>query len=78
MISCRIKERITIRSAKLNIELYRSLNSMLITKKSTSKKILDILFPGRYKSIKSGGNLNPKKIVKRTKLSHKELLTKTP
>jgi hypothetical protein len=61
MISCRIKERITIRSAKLNIELYRSLSSMLITKRSTSKKILDILFPERYKSIRSGGNLNPKK-----------------
>jgi hypothetical protein len=46
MISCRIKERITIRSAKLNIELCRSLNGMLITKRSTSKKILDILFLG--------------------------------
>jgi hypothetical protein len=76
-IARRIRKRITIRSAKLDIELHRSLNSAFITKSSTSKEILDILFLGDIKSITSGGNLNPKKVAKRTKISHKKLLTKT-
>jgi hypothetical protein len=67
----------TIRSTKLDIELHRSLNSALITKSSTSKEILDILFLGDIISMRSGGNLNPKKIAKRTKISHEELLAKT-
>jgi predicted RNA-binding protein YlxR (DUF448 family) len=76
-ISRGIRKRVTIRSTKLDIELHRSLNSALITKSSTSKKILDILFLGDIKAIRSGGNLNPKKVAKRTKISHRELLTKT-
>jgi hypothetical protein len=75
-IACRIRERITIRSAKLDIELHRSLNNMLITKSSTSKKILDVFFLGDIKTIRSGGNLNPKKVAKRTKISHKKILMK--
>jgi hypothetical protein len=62
---------------KLDIELQRSLKSALITKNSTSKEILNIFFLGDMKAIRSGGNLNPKKVAKRTKISHKELLTKT-
>jgi hypothetical protein len=77
MIMCRVRERITITSTKLDIELHRSLNSALIPKSSTSKKILDILFLGDRKTIRSGGNLNPKKVAKRTKISHKKLVTKT-
>jgi hypothetical protein len=46
------------------------------TKSSTSKEILDILFLGDIKAIRSGGNLNPKKVAKRTKISHEELLAK--
>jgi hypothetical protein len=69
--------RITIKSMKLDIELHRSLHSALITKSSTSKEILDILFLGYIKSIRSGGNLNPKKVEKGTKIGHKKLLTKT-
>jgi hypothetical protein len=76
-IVCQIRERITIRSAKLDIKLHRSLNSTLIPKSSTSKEILDILFLGDIKSIRSGGNLNPKKVAKMTKISHKKMLTKT-
>jgi hypothetical protein len=38
---------------------------------------MDILFLGDIKSIRSGGNLDPKKVAKRTKISHKKLLTKT-
>jgi hypothetical protein len=76
-ISRRIRKRVTIRSTKLDIELHRSLNSALITKSITSKKILDILFLRDIKAIRSGENLNPKKVAKRTKISHKELLVKT-
>jgi hypothetical protein len=63
-------------NTKLDIELYRSLNNALITKSSTSKKILDVLFLGDIKTIRIGGNLNPKKVSKRTKISHKKILTK--
>jgi hypothetical protein len=76
-ITCRVKKRITITSTKLDIELHRSLNSALIPKSSTSKKILDILFLRDRKTIRSGGNLNPKKVAERTKISHKKLVTKT-
>src|SRR3954468_22408476 len=76
-ITCRIRNKITISRLKLNIKLHRSLNSALIPKSSTSKKILNILFLRDVKAIRSGGNLNPKKVSKRTKISHKELITKT-
>jgi hypothetical protein len=68
-ITRRIRKRITISRTKLNIKLHRSLNSALIPKSSTSKKILNILFLGDRKAIRSGGNLNPKKVAKRTKIS---------
>jgi hypothetical protein len=76
-ITCRVRETITITSTKLDIELHRSLNSALIPKSSTSKKILDILFLGDRKTIKSGGNHNPKKVAEMTKINHKKLVTKT-
>jgi hypothetical protein len=76
-ITCRVRKRITITGTKLDIELHRSLNSALIPKSSTSKKILNILFLRDIKTIRSGGNLNPKKVTKRTKISHKKLITKT-
>jgi hypothetical protein len=76
-IAHQIRKRITIRSTMLDIELHRSLNSAVITRSSTSKEILDIILLGDIKSIRSGGNLNPKKVAKRTKISHKKLLTKT-
>jgi hypothetical protein len=52
MIVCRIRERITIRRTKLDIELHRSLNSALITNSSTSKEIMDILSLGDIKVIR--------------------------
>src|SRR3954464_15034167 len=61
-ITCRIRKRITISNLKLNIKLHRGLNSALIPKSSTSKKILNILFLRDVKAIRSGGNLNPKKV----------------
>jgi hypothetical protein len=62
-ITRRVGKRITISRTKLNIKLHRSLNSALIPKSSTSKKILNILFLGDRKAIRSGGNLNPKKVA---------------
>jgi hypothetical protein len=76
-ITCWVRKRITITNTKLDIEVHRSINSALIPKSSTSKKIMDILFLGDRKTIKSGGNLDPKKVAKRTKISHKKLVTKT-
>jgi hypothetical protein len=72
-----VRKRITISRTKLNIKLHRSVNSALIPKSSTSNKILDILFLGDRKVIRSGGNLNPKKVAERTNISHKKLITKT-
>jgi hypothetical protein len=50
VIARQIRKRVTIGSTKLDIELYRSLNSALITNSSTRKEILDILFLGDKKS----------------------------
>ncbi|XP_040245347.1 uncharacterized protein [Aegilops tauschii subsp. strangulata] len=61
---------------KLNVELHRSHNCALITKSSTSKKILNILFLGDVETIRGRGDLNPKKIAKWTKISHEELVAK--
>src|SRR3954463_4000575 len=76
-ITRRIRKRITISRLKLNIKLHRGLNNALISKSSTSKKILNILFLRDVKAIRSGENLNPKKVSKRTKISDKKLITKT-
>jgi hypothetical protein len=35
-----------------------------------------IYFLGDIEAIRGGGNVNPKKVVKRTKIGHKKLLTK--
>jgi hypothetical protein len=75
-ITCRIRKRITISRTKLDIKLHRRLNSALIPKSSTSKKILNILFLRDRKAIRSGGDLDPKKVAERTKISHKKLITK--
>src|SRR3954468_16390011 len=74
-IASRVRKRITIRRTKRDIELHGILNSMLISKSGTSKKILDVPFLENKESINSGGNLNTKKITKRTKIRHEKLLT---
>jgi hypothetical protein len=56
---------------KLSIEIHGSLNSALITKSIMAKKILHILFLGDIEAIRGGGNLNSKKVAKRTKTIHK-------
>src|SRR4051812_38258491 len=76
-ITRRVRKRITISSTEVNIELHRSLNNALVSKSSTSKKTLDILFLGYKKAIRGRRDFNPKKVAKRSKIRHKKLLTKT-
>ncbi|XP_048556699.1 uncharacterized protein LOC125537428 [Triticum urartu] len=76
-ITCQIRQGLTIRSTKVNIELHRSISGALITKSRMSEKILDILFLGNKEAIRGRRNLNPKKVAKRTKIRHTKLLTKT-
>ena len=60
-ITSRIRQGLTIRSMKVNIKLHRSLNSALITKSRTSKKILDILFFGNKKPLEVEETSIPRK-----------------
>jgi hypothetical protein len=50
-ITSQIRKRIPIRSTERNIELHMSLNSTLISKSNTSKKILNIPFLGDKETI---------------------------
>jgi hypothetical protein len=49
----------------------------LITKSSTGKEVLDILFLGDIESIEGRRHISPKEIAKKTKFSHEKLLTET-
>jgi len=75
-IASGIRKRVTVRSTKLNVELHRSHNSALITESGTSKKILNIFFLRDEEAIRGRRHLNPKKIAKRTKIRHEELVAK--
>lgn len=78
MIARQIRQRITITGMKVNIELYRSLDSAVITSSDTSKEVLNLLLLLRdIQAIRGRGNLNPKEAAKRTKISHEKLLTET-
>ena len=48
---------------KVDVELHTSLNSVLISKSSTSKKILDILLLGNKEAIRGERNLNLKEVA---------------
>jgi hypothetical protein len=54
----------------VNIELYRSLNNVLISKSSTSKEILDIIILENKETIRGRRNLTPKKVAKRLQRSY--------
>jgi hypothetical protein len=58
----RILKRFIISGHKVNIELHESLNSPVISKRSTIKKILNILLLRQKEPLRHGGDLNPKKI----------------
>jgi hypothetical protein len=73
-ITSRILKGFTICGTKMNIEFYGSLNP-LINKRSSIKKILNVLLRGIKLSDKE--KLYPKRITKTTKIIHEKLLTKT-
>jgi hypothetical protein len=77
MITSRILKRLTISWCKMNIELYRSLNSPMISKRSSIEKILNIFLLRQKESLRREGDLNPKKLSQRTKIRYKKLITKT-
>jgi hypothetical protein len=76
-ITSRILKRFTISDHKVNIELHGSLSSPVISKRSTIKKILNILLLRQKEPLRHVGDLNPKKVPQRTKIRHKKLITKT-
>jgi hypothetical protein len=71
-----ILKRFTISGHKVNIELHGSLSSPVINKRSTIKKILNILLLRQKEPLRCGGDLNPKKVPQRVKIRHKKLITK--
>jgi hypothetical protein len=77
MITSSILKRLTISGCKVNIELYGSLSSPVISKRSTIEKILNILLLRQKESLRCGGDLNPKEVPQRTKIRHKKLIPKT-
>jgi hypothetical protein len=77
MITSRILKKFTISGHKGSIELHGSLSSPVISKRSTIKKILNILLLRQKKPLRSGGDLNSKKVPQRAKIRHKKLITKT-
>jgi hypothetical protein len=76
-ITSRILKRFTISGHKVNIELHESLSSPVISKRSTIKKIFNILLLRQKELLRRGGGLNPKKVPQRAKIRHKKLITKT-
>jgi hypothetical protein len=71
-----ILKRLTISGCKVNIELYGSLSSSVISKRSSIEKILNILLLRQKKTLRCGGDLNLKKVPQLTKIRHKKLITK--
>jgi hypothetical protein len=50
----------------MNIKFHESLYSTVVGERSTTKKILNVLFLGQIEALRCGRNLNPKKVIKRT------------
>jgi hypothetical protein len=76
-ITSRILRRFTISGHKVNIEPHGSLSRPMINKRSTIKKILNILLLRQKEPLRREGDLNPKKVPQRIKIKHKKLITKT-
>jgi hypothetical protein len=61
-ITSRILKRLTISECKVNIELHGSLNSLVISKRSSMEKILNILLLRQKEPLRHGGDLNLKEV----------------
>jgi hypothetical protein len=75
-ITSRILKRLTISGFKVNIELHGSLGSPMLSKRSSIKKIMNILLLRQKEPLRRGGDLNPKEVPERIKIGHKKLITK--
>jgi hypothetical protein len=60
----------------VNIELHESLSSLVISKRSSIEKILNILLLRQEEPLRYGGDLNRKKVPQLTNIRHKKLITK--
>jgi hypothetical protein len=76
-ITSRILKRLIINGCKVNIELHGSLSSLIISKRSSIEKILNILLLRQKEPLRCERDLNPKKVPQRIKIRHKKLVTKT-
>jgi hypothetical protein len=75
-ITSRILKRLTINECKVNIELHGSLSSLIISKRSSIKDILNTLLLRQKEPLRCERDLNPKKVPQRIKIRHKKLVTK--
>jgi hypothetical protein len=75
MIMSKILKRLTISGCKVNIELHGSLNSLVISKRSSIENILNVLLLRKKEPLRHERDLNPKKVSQRTKIRHKKLIT---
>jgi hypothetical protein len=73
-IASRISKRSTISGSEVNIELHRSV-STVISEGSTGEQVLSVLFLGKKNTIRGGGDLKTKEVTKRTQIRHKKGLT---
>ncbi|KAG2540833.1 hypothetical protein PVAP13_9NG584114 [Panicum virgatum] len=74
-IASRISKGFTIRDAQVNTQLHGCINSMVICESGTREKILNILLLGEVDALRRGRDLKAKKVMKRTKIRHQELIT---
>jgi hypothetical protein len=75
MIMSRILKRLTISGCKVNIKLHGSLSGLVISKRGSIEKILNILFLRQKEPLRSG-DLNPKEVPQRIKIRQKKLINK--
>jgi hypothetical protein len=61
----------------VNINLHVTLNSLIISKRSSIEKILNILLLRQKEPLRHRRNLKHKKVPQRIKIRHKKLITKT-
>jgi hypothetical protein len=76
IIISRILKILTISRYKVNNELHENLSSPVISKRSSIKKILNILLLRQKELLIRGEDLSPKKVPQWIKIRHKKLITK--
>jgi hypothetical protein len=76
MIMSKIFKMLTINECKVNIELHGSLSSLIISKRSSIEKILNILLLRQKEPLRREENFNPKKVPQQTNIRYKKLIIK--